>query len=159
MTIRQQLLHCLRWRGFLPSRPHLTMMSCWLFTDGEDPQPRFGASGFAEYHPAFNEVALAVNFEGIGIAGASMLVEISRPEGGLITHLADAVPDPVVYPDGRPHRRGSDRFDIFRDAGVPERSFTYMHGTSIYDTPSDSIAKLYVDGLAHHRALITSIVS
>ena len=54
-----------------PSPPNDVIL---LFTDGEEPTPRFGAWGFAEYHPWFADVALAVNLEGIGLAGPAMLV-------------------------------------------------------------------------------------
>jgi hypothetical protein len=132
-----------------------------LFTDGEEPTPRFGAWGFAEYHPWFHDVALAVNLEGISVAGPSMLVEISGPKGELVSRLATAVPDPVAYSfltqTGELIGGAATDFDVIRDRGVPGYNFTYMRGTSIYHTPRDSVANLNVDGLAHHGSLALGI--
>lgn len=132
-----------------------------LFTDGEEPTPRYGAWGFAEYHPWFDDVALAVNFEGIGVAGPTMLVEMTGPRGELISRLANSVPDPVVFSFTT---RTADLiggaatdFDVFRDAGVPGYNFTYMRGTSIYHTPRDAIDVVNVSGLAHHGLLALGI--
>ena len=132
-----------------------------LFTDGEEPTPRFGAWGFAEYHPWFDDVALAVNFEGISVAGPTMLVEISGPKGELVSRLANAVSDPVAYSFMTQTADliggAATDFDVFRDRDVPGYNFTYMRGTSIYHTPRDSIDNLNVDGLAHHGSLALGI--
>jgi hypothetical protein len=53
--------------------------------------------GFAEHHPWIHNVALAVNFEGISIAGPSTLVEISWLTGALISRLANAVSLFIVF--------------------------------------------------------------
>lgn len=132
-----------------------------LFTDGEEPEPRFGAWGFAEYHPWFNDVAAAVNLEGISVAGPTTLVELNGPTGSLISRLAVAVPDPVAYSfltqiadliGG-----AATDFDVFRDRGVPGFNFAYMRGASIYHTQRDSIENLNVHGLAHHISLALGI--
>lgn len=132
-----------------------------LFTDGEEPTPRFGAWGFAEYHPWFHDVALAVNLEGIAVAGPTMLVEMSGPKRELLSRLANAVPDPVAYSFMTQTADliggAATDFDVFRDRGVPGYNFTYMRGTSIYHTPRDSIANLNVDGLAHHGSIVLGI--
>jgi hypothetical protein len=132
-----------------------------LFTDGEEPTPRFGAWGFAEYHPWFDDVALAVNFEGISVAGPTMLVEISGPRGELVSRLANAVRNPVAYSFMTQTADliggAATDFDVFRDRDIPGYNFTYMRGTSIYHTPRDSIANLNVDGLAHHGWLALGI--
>jgi hypothetical protein len=132
-----------------------------LFTDGEEPTPRFGAWGFAEFHPWFDDVALALNLEGISVAGPSMLVEINGPKGDLVSRLAAAVPDLVAYSFMTQTADliggAATDFDIFRDRDVPGYNFTYMRGTSIYHTPRDSIANLNVDGLAHHGSLALGI--
>lgn len=133
----------------------------FLFTDGEEPTPRFGAWGFVEYHPWFDDVVLAVNFEGIAAAGPSMLVEMSGPDGELISRLANAVPAPVAFSfltqTADLIGGAATDFDVFRDAGVPGYNFTYMRGTSIYHSPRDSIANLNVNGLAHHGSLALGI--
>jgi hypothetical protein len=132
-----------------------------LFTDGEEPTPRFGAWGFAEYHPWFGDVALAVNFEGIGVAGPTMLVEMSGPKDELIFRLTNAVPELVAFSFMTQTADliggAATDFDIFRDAGVPGYNFTYMRGTSIYHTSRDVIDVANVDGLAHDISLSLGI--
>jgi hypothetical protein len=152
------LLEVARILGAEPPPPNDVII---LFTDGEEPTPRFGAWGFAEYHPWFHDVALAVNFEGISVSGPSTLVEISGQTGVLISRLAYAVPDPVAYSfltqTADLIGGSATDFDIFRDRGVPGYNFTYMRGSSIYHTPRDSMANLNVDGLAHHGSLALGI--
>lgn len=132
-----------------------------LLTDGEEPTPRYGAWGFAEFHPWFNDVALAVNFEGIAAAGPTMLVEMGGPKGELISRLANAVPEPVAYSFMTQTADliggAATDFDVFRDRGVPGYNFTYMRGTSIYHTPRDSLDNLNVNGLAHQGTLALGI--
>ncbi|MEN8235441.1 MAG: M28 family peptidase [Actinomycetota bacterium] len=132
-----------------------------LLTDGEEPTPRYGAWGFAEFHPWFADVALAVNFEGIGVAGPSMLVELSGPSGELIYRLAKAVADPVAFSFMTQTADiiggAATDFDVFRDRDVPGYNFAYMRGSSIYHTPRDAIDAVNVKGLAHHGSLALGI--
>jgi len=132
-----------------------------LFTDGEEPTPRFGAWGFAEYHPWFADVALAVNLEGIGVAGPTMLVEMSGPKDELILRLANAAPDVVAFSFMTQTADliggAVSDFDVFRDAGVPGYDFTYMRGMSIYHTSRDAIDVANVNGLAHDISLSLGI--
>ncbi|MEN8113027.1 MAG: M20/M25/M40 family metallo-hydrolase [Actinomycetota bacterium] len=132
-----------------------------LLTDGEEPTPRYGAWGFAEFHPWFADVALAVNFEGIGVAGPSMLVELSGPSGELIYRLAKAVADPVAFSFMTQTADiiggAATDFDVFRDRDVPGYNFAYMRGSSIYHTPRDAIDAVNVKGLAHHGSLALDI--
>lgn len=145
----------------LASEPTLPNDVILLFTDGEEPTPRFGARGFAEYHPWFADVALAVNLEGVGVAGPTMLVEMSGSKDELILRLTNAAPDLVAFSFmtqtadliGGPV---SD-FDVFRDAGVPGYNFTYMRGVSIYHTSRDAIDVANVNGLAHDVSLSLGI--
>lgn len=145
----------------LASEPTLPNDVILLFTDGEEPTTRFGAWGFAEYHPWFADVALAVNLEGVGVAGPTMLVEMSGSKDELILRLTNAAPDLVAFSFmtqtadliGGPV---SD-FDVFRDAGVPGYNFTYMRGVSIYHTSRDAIDVANVNGLAHDVSLSLGI--
>jgi hypothetical protein len=145
----------------LVSEPAPTNDVILLFTDGEEPTPRYGAWGFARFHPWFHDVGLAVNFEGIGVAGPTMLVEMYGPKGELISRLANGVPDPVAFSfltqTAELIGGAATDFDVFRDAGVPGYNFTYMRGTSIYHTPRDAIDAVNVNGLAHHGSLALGI--
>jgi hypothetical protein len=141
-----------------PSPPNDVIL---LFTDGEEPTPRFGAWGFAEYHPWFADVALAVNLEGIGVTGPTMLVEMTGPKDELISRLANAAPDLVAFSFMTQTADliggAATDFDVFRDAGVPGYNFAYMRGTSIYHTPRDAIDVVNVNGLAHDISLSLGI--
>ncbi|MEA2002776.1 MAG: M28 family peptidase [Actinomycetota bacterium] len=131
-----------------------------LFTDGEEPTPRFGASAFTT-HPWFDDVLLAVNFEGIGVAGSSLLVELSGPAPALVSRLAAATPHPATFSfltrTAELIGGASTDFDVIRDAGVPGYNFAYMRGSSIYHTERDVPSSLNVDGMAHQTTLALGI--
>ncbi len=131
-----------------------------LFTDGEEPTPRFGAAAFTT-HPWFDDVALAANFEAIGQAGPSLLVELNGPAGTLADRLARSTRHPAVFSFltttaeviGGP----TSDFDVIDAAGIPGYNFAYMRGSSIYHTEEDEPSSLNVDGMAHHASLALGI--
>ncbi len=131
-----------------------------LFSDGEEPSPRFGASAFTN-HPWFRDVLLAVNFEGIGVAGPSLLVEMSGPAAALANRLADCTHYPATFSfltrTAELIGGASTDFDVIRDAGVPGYNFAYMRGSSIYHTDRDVPSSLNVDGMAHQASLALGI--
>ncbi len=131
-----------------------------LFTDGEEPQPRFGASAFAE-HPWFADVGLAANFEGIGSGGPSVLVEVSGEPGELVPMLVASSDRPVVYSFMTATAEliggAASDFDVFRDNDVPGLNFAYLRGPSIYHTGRDQPSSLNMGGMGHHADLATGI--
>ena len=68
-----------------------------LFTDAEEPAPRYGANAFAADHPTMQDIGLVVNFEALGGSGASVLVETNGPQGWLTAELAKAVSRPTAF--------------------------------------------------------------
>ena len=68
-----------------------------LFTDGEEPNPRYGATGFSTFHPAFGDIGLVVNLEAIGSSGPSLLVESSGPETGVVDRYRSRARNPAAF--------------------------------------------------------------
>lgn len=133
-----------------------------LFTDGEEPTPRYGMSAFTA-HPWFEDVELAVNFEGIGSAGPPMLVELSGPSAHLVDRLAATTEKPAAFSFLTKIAQliggASTDFDVIREAGVPGYSFAYARGSSIYHTPRDDLESLNVDGMAEQASLALGIAT
>ena len=140
-----------------------------LFTDGEEPAPRYGATAFVDQHPAVRDLGLIVNFEATGGSGASILVETaggggggrasilvetSGPEAWLVEGLATADCHPAAFAFLTDLARrlgdiGTD-FDAFRRAGVPGMHFAYLHGSPIYHTEADDLTAVGRGSLQHH---------
>ncbi|MDJ0792273.1 MAG: M28 family peptidase [Acidimicrobiia bacterium] len=131
-----------------------------LFTDGEEPPARYGATAFLD-HPWADDVFLAVNLEGIGSAGPSMLMELEGSSGDLVFRLAGSVSDPVVYSFMTTAADliggAATDFDVFREAGIPGFNFAYLREPSIYHTERDRPGALNVDGMMHHGSLVVGI--
>lgn len=131
-----------------------------LFTDGEEPTPRFGASAFVD-HPWFDDVTLAVNFEGIGVAGPALLVELNGPAAELAGRLADSTRHPAMFSfltrTAELIGGASTDFDVFRNADIPGYNFAYLRGSSVYHTELDRPARLNLDGMAHQATLAKEI--
>lgn len=125
-----------------------------LFTDGEEPAPRYGATAFVAHNPAFRDIGIVVNLEASGGSGASLLAETSGPEGWLITGLAATDPHPAAFSLVTETSRllgefGTD-FDAFHNAGVAGFHFAYLHGSPIYHTQDDNIDSVHTGSLQHH---------
>ena len=125
-----------------------------LFTDAEEPAPRFGASSLIKATSLAEDIGLVVNFEAIGDSGASILVETSGSEGWIVKQFAAAVSRPVAFSFLTEIVEllgdiGTD-FDPFRNAGVPGLHFAYLRGSPIYHTSADDIASVGMGSLQHH---------
>lgn len=132
-----------------------------LLTDGEEPNPRFGASAFVD-HPWFRDVRVAFDFEAIGRSGPSMLVQANGPTGPLVSALADGVDDPVAFSfmSATADLIGgaATDFDVMKANDVPGMVFAYLGGSSVYHTAGDSIERLNDAGMAHHGAIALGLV-
>lgn len=131
-----------------------------LFTDGEEPTPRFGAAAFSD-HRWFREVGLAVNFEAIGVAGPSLLVQVNGPASTLADRLARSTRHPasfsfLTWTTELIGGAASD-FDVIEGAGIPGYNFAYMRGSSVYHTERDAITSLNRGGMAHQASLALGI--
>lgn len=145
----------------LVAGPALSNDIILLFTDGEEPAPRFGVRAFVETHPRFREIGLVVNLEANGGSGASLLAETSGPEDWLIQQLAAADSHPAAFSfitdvTRRLGEIGTD-FDAFREAGVAGMHFAYLRGSPIYHTAADDIGAVNLGSLQHHGSHILSI--
>ncbi len=138
----------------LKAGPQLRNDVILLFTDAEEPEVRYGATTFVNEHPAFPDIALAVNLEATGRSGASLLAEVSGPENWMVGELVESGAEPAAFSFITQTSRwvgdfGTD-FDKFRNAGVAGFHFAYLHGSSIYHTDRDNVDALSVGSLQHH---------
>jgi hypothetical protein len=112
-----------------------------VFTDGEEPAPRFGSRAFVSEHPWSADVGFVVNLEALGGGGPSMLTATSGPDAWIADELDAALPYPVAYSfltaTARLVGDSSTDFASFRDAGIPGVEFAYLHGSPIYHTAAD----------------------
>jgi hypothetical protein len=125
-----------------------------IFTDGEEPAPRYGSRSFVAENPRFADIALVVNFEATGRTGASVLVETNGPQRWLVDQLAATGTHPAAF-SFLPETAtllgdiGTD-FDQFRDAGTPGFHFAYTHASSSYHTSADNIDSVDLGSLQEH---------
>ncbi|MFC2079398.1 M28 family peptidase [Candidatus Bipolaricaulota bacterium] len=113
-----------------------------IFTDGEEPAPRFGSSAFVNSHPWFADIGFVINLEAIGSGGSSIVVGMNGPTGWMIDQYARAVPYPTAFSfvTATVELIGGSNTDFatFRDAGVFGVDLAYMTGSPIYHTMADS---------------------
>lgn len=113
-----------------------------VFTDGEEPAPRFGSSAFAAEHPWFDDIGFVINLEAIGSGGPSIVVEMNGSGGWMIDQYAQAVPYPVAFSfvTATTELIGGSNTDFatFRDAGIHGVDLAYLSGSSIYHTLADT---------------------
>ena len=132
-----------------------------LFTDGEEPAPRFGSSAFVAEHPWFADVELVLNYEAIGGSGPSMLIEMNGPDRSMIDQYAASVPNPTAFSFttelvGLIGGSNTD-FALFRDAGIAGFDFAYLLGSPIYHTSDDNVEKVSLRSLQHHGSNALSL--
>ena len=125
-----------------------------LFTDSEEPNPRYGSKAFVRDSPVFDDIALVVNLEAIGGSGPSSLVETSGSATWLVGQYVTAVSNPTAFSFIAEITTlmgdfGTD-FDPFRNAGVPGFHFAYMRGSPIYHTPADDLESVGWGSVQHH---------
>jgi len=125
-----------------------------LFTDGEEPAPRYGSTAFVTGHPWANDVRFVLNLEALGSSGISILVETSGPSGWAAGRYAAAASHPTAYSYLTETMdliggAGTD-FDPFKEAGVPGVSFAYVNGSPIYHTAADTTDTVSLRSLQHH---------
>ncbi len=132
-----------------------------LFTDGEEPAPRFGSVAFVSDHPWMDDVGLTLNFEAIGRSGPSVMIEMSGPDRSMIEHYAAAVQHPAAFSLTNAVSRligGSNTdFGQFRDAGIAGFDFAYLHGSPIYHTSNDDAESVSLRSLQHHGSNALSL--
>ena len=125
-----------------------------LFTDGEEPSPRFGSPAIVDGHPLMRDLGLVVNLEASGGRGAAILAETNGPQHWLIRELAAADSHPAAFSFVTNTTQmfgdlGTD-FDPFRNAGVSGFHFAYLHDSPIYHTPNDNIDSVDRGSVQNH---------
>ena len=133
-----------------------------LFTDGEEPAPRFGSRAFVADHPWANDVGFVVNLEAAGGSGPSTVAEVSGPGRWVIEGYAKSAANPAAYSFvtaiiGLIGDLGTD-FDSFRDADMPGLHFAYVRNSPIYHTVSDSIDSVHIDSVGHHATNVLGTI-
>lgn len=113
-----------------------------LFTDGEEPAPRFGSTAFVAEHPWAADVGFVINLEAVGAGGPSLLAGVGGAPAWAISQYAAAVPYPAAFSLVTTTTEligGSNTdFSTFRAIGAPGVEFAYLHGSPIYHTPADA---------------------
>ena len=146
----------------LVNGPSLANDVILLFTDGEEPAPRFGSAAFVAQHRWADDVGFVINLEAAGGSGPSMVIEIAGPSGWSVGGLAEGSPDPVAFsfPTETASAIGGigTDFDSFVAAGIPGVHFAYLRGSPIYHTPNDSPTSVNAGSVGHHGSNALGIV-
>ncbi len=132
-----------------------------LFTDGEEPAPRFGSIAFVTDHPWARDAAFVINLEAIGTTGPSLLAETNGPDRWIIDQYASAVPHAAAYSwlTGITGLIGGSNTDFapFRDAGVSGIDTAYVHESSVYHTEADAPMRVSARSIYQHGANALSL--
>jgi hypothetical protein len=138
----------------LQAGPPLRNDVVFLFTDGEEPAPRYGSPAFAALPGLLDDLGVVVNLEANGGSGASTLAETSGPAAWLVGEWAKAAPNPVgssvLTTISRAIGEVGTDFDVFDDAGLPGLHFAYLRGSPIYHTMADDVDALGLASMQHH---------
>lgn len=133
-----------------------------LFTDGEEPAPRYGASAFVSDNPAMADVGFVVNLEAVGWTGPSLLLETGGAGSAIVANLAAATRYPAAYSflSGTVELMGGADTDFapFREAGVPGLSFAYLRGSVVYHMMNDSPSMVDLASVQHHGSHALSLL-
>ena len=136
----------------LKSGPPLKNGLIILFTDGEE-EMMLGARAFRAEDALLKEITLALNFEGRGNNGPSMMFETSGNNGWLIEQFAAAAPykmaNSLSYEIYRLLPNATD-MTIFKDAGLSGLNFAFIGGLKNYHTQLDTLESLDDGSLQHH---------
>lgn len=133
-----------------------------LFTDGEEPAPRFGSAAFVADHRWADDVGFVVNLEAAGGSGPSIVIETNGSSSWIIGGLVEGASDPVAFSFLTETASaiggiGTD-FDSFAAAGIPGVHFAYLRGSPIYHTPDDSFSSVDADSVGHHGSNALGVV-
>lgn len=143
----------------LSASPALKNDVLLVITDGEE-AGLLGAAAFAKAHPWALDVALALNFEFRGNAGAMTLFETSPGNAALIQGVARAAPNAVGSSfNYEIYKRLSNDTDMsaFKGQGIGGLNFAAIEGHSSYHTAADSAQALDRRSLQHEGELMLSL--
>ena len=143
----------------LKSGPRMRNDIVLLFTDGEE-YGLMGARAFVRDHAWFKDIGLALNFEGRGSSGPSIMFQTSPGNAWLIEQFAEAAVQPVTsslaYEVFRLMSTSSD-FVPFRNADVAGFDFVFLGSPQNYHSKEDNLANLDPRSLRHHGVQALSL--
>ena len=135
----------------LRSGPPLAGDVIFLITDAEE-DGLIGAHVFMDEHPWARDVGLALNFEARGTTGPSLMFQMSRGNGKLVSALA-VTPHPRAYSFGgtvyRSMPNNSD-LGVWMDGGIQGMNFAFIGRPYDYHTAGDNLSNLDLRSLQHH---------
>lgn len=127
-----------------------------VFTDGEEPAPRFGSSAFIAEHPWAGDIGFVINLEAVGAGGPSTLIAMNGPGAWVIARYAEAVPYPVAFSflttTAELIGGSNSDFDTFQIEGIPGVELAYLRGSPIYHTLTDAPERVSLRSLQHQGA-------
>ena len=129
-----------------------------LFTDGEEPAPKYGAAAFVEQHPWAADIRMVILFEAVGSQGPSQMYETGYTNAWSIQEFSRAAPHPVAFSylndviDLITSLSGgySTDFGVFKAAGIDGFSFAHFYNSGVYHTPDDNIESVNRRSIQHH---------
>jgi hypothetical protein len=131
-----------------------------VFTNPEEYGPALGAKAFVEEHPWAQEIGLALNFEGLGSTGPSIMFETGSANQSLVRELGRGAPWPVaqswlqtVY-ELTPFNTD---LNEFKDQGITGLNFAYMGNGTVYHTPMDNPDTIDPRSLQHDGSYALSL--
>jgi len=122
-----------------------------LFADGEE-AGLLGSTLFTGDGEKVSDIGIAMNFEGRGCGGPSMLFETSTNNRGLVPAVLGAVPGTVAYSfclDAYSLSPNITDLTPFLEKGLPGLNFANLGGTGVYHMPEDIPARLDPGFLQH----------
>jgi len=124
-----------------------------MLTDGEE-AGLFGGRAFVDQHPWAEDVDLVFNFEGRGVSGTPVIVEMEQPTVDLVSGILDAAPPLVTSPLGRralpqDYRDRVSDFGEFRRLDIQGAHFAVVGESLYYHTPLDDLERSSRDTVQH----------
>jgi len=127
-----------------------------VFTDGEEPAPRFGSSAFVKEHPWAGNIGFVINLEALGSGGPSTITGMGGPGRWIIQRYSEAVPYPTAFSflTTTAALIGGSNTDLepFLTAGIAGIEFAYLHGSPIYHTMDDTPERVSLRSLHQQGA-------
>lgn len=127
-----------------------------LFTDGEEPAPRFGSTAFIAHHPWAGDIGFVINLEALGTGGPSLLIGMNGPGRWVVSQFTKALPYPTAFSflTATTELIGGSNTDFatFRDIGISGVDLAYLHGSPVYHTMADAPDRVSLRSLQHQGA-------
>jgi len=150
----------LEFARLLKQREPLLHDTIFLFSDAEE-TGLFGAQLFADDHPLMKTVGLAINLEGRGVTGPSMMFETSNRNARLISTFSSVVPSPIATSllfELYKRLPNDTDLSIYKRSGVRAYNFAFARGVALYHSARDDLAHLSQDSLQHQGDSVLALL-